>query len=91
MILAKVTSEVVSTVKNDRLAGNRILSVHPINLKGEVSGPALLALDRVDAGLGDTVLVNREGGGARLILGDPQTPAQAVIVAVVEGIHVDAS
>lgn len=87
MILARVTAEVVATVKNDRLHGSRILSVSPINLKGDVSGPPLVAIDKVDAGVGDTVLVNREGGGARLILGDPQTPAQAVIVAIVEGIH----
>lgn len=89
MILARVTSNVVATVKNEHLANNRILSVHPINLRKEVSGPAILAWDRVDAGVGDIVLVNREGGGARLMFGDPQTPVQAVVVAVVEGIHVE--
>lgn len=89
MILGRVTSEIVATVKDEALIGHRILAVVPINLEGAPSGPGLLAVDRVDAGIGDTVLVNREGGGARILLGNERSPVQAVIVAIVEGTHVE--
>lgn len=89
MILSKVVGRVVSTIKNEELGGNRILSLVPIDLEGKPKGTSFLALDRVDAGPGDTVLVNREGGGARLIFRNPRIPLQAVVVAIVEGIHVD--
>lgn len=91
MILGRVTSEIVATVKDEALVGHRILAVVPIDLAGAPSGPGVLAVDRVDAGVGDTVLVNREGGGARILLGSDRTPVQAVIVAIVEGTHVERS
>lgn len=89
MILAKVVGRVVATMKNEHLGGNRILSVVPIDLDGNPMAGSLLALDVVDAGPGDTVLVNREGGGARIIFRNERIPLQAVVVAIVEGIHVD--
>ena len=52
------------------------------------SGRPLLALDRVDAGVGDLVLVNKEGGSARILYENEETPVQAVIVAVVDDIEV---
>lgn len=88
MILGKVTSEIVATVKHPELEGHRILTVVPIDLEGAPSGRAVVAVDRVDAGIGDTVLVNREGGGARMVLDNMRTPVQAVIVAIVEGTYV---
>lgn len=89
MILAKVSGRVVATRKDEHLARNRILALQPIDLHGEPMRGSFLALDVVDAGIGDTVLVNREGGGARIVLRDARIPLQAVIVAIVEGIHVD--
>ena len=86
MILGSVTSEIVATFEDEALEGHRILAVVPINLVGAPSGPGLLAVDRVDAGNGDTVLVNREGGGARILPGSDRTPVLAVIV---EGTHVE--
>jgi microcompartment protein CcmK/EutM len=80
---------VVATVKNEHLGHNRILSVVPIDWEGAARGPSFLALDVVDAGPGDTVLVNREGGGARIVFRNDRIPLQAVVVAIVEGIHVD--
>ncbi|MBI2930796.1 MAG: EutN/CcmL family microcompartment protein [Planctomycetes bacterium] len=84
MILARVTGVVVAPQKNVELECQRLLVVHPIGLDGGFVGSSFLAVDRVDAGEGDHVLVNREGSGARLALGNDKTPVQAVVVAVVD-------
>jgi len=84
VILAKVTGAVVAPQKDPELERNRLLVVHPIALDGSLTGSSFLALDRVDAGEGDHVLVNREGSGARLMFGTDRIPVQAVIVAVVD-------
>ena len=84
MILGRVTGSVVATQKHEQLGGNRILIVQPVGLDRKASGPSLLALDRVDAGEGDLVLVNKEGGGARIVFQNNETPVQAVVVGVVD-------
>lgn len=86
MILGRVTGTVVATKKHPRFEGNRILIVHPVDLEKRLTGSSFLALDVVDAGEGDLVLVNREGGGARIVFGDQQIPIQAIIVGVVDGV-----
>jgi len=48
----------------------------------------MIAVDKVDAGDGDLVLVNKEGGSARMLLGDDEIPVQAVIVGVIDGMDV---
>lgn len=80
----------MAPVKNPRLEGAKLLLCQPVDLedrpKGDVS---FIAVDRVQAGEGDLVLVNKEGGGARLTLGDESSPVQAMVVAVVDDLHVD--
>jgi microcompartment protein CcmK/EutM len=78
-----VTGTVVAPRKDAELEGHRLLVVRPVDLEGKPSGTALVAVDRVDAGEGDVVLVNKEGSGARLMLGN-RIPVQAVVVAVVD-------
>ena len=85
-MICKVVGEVVSTHKNPHLAGHKLLVVQPLRLDGEPDGADLVAVDAVDAGAGETVLVMREGGSARLALGDEDIPVQAVIVGVVDRI-----
>ena len=84
MILGRVQGSVHATQKNPHLVGARLLLVVPVGLDGELHGAPLVCLDRVDAGEGDLVLVNREGGGARIVLADEGTPVKALIVAVVD-------
>ena len=88
MILSRVTGSVHATVKDAPLQGERILLTQAIDLAGAVVGRPLLALDRVDAGVGDLVLVNKEGGSARILYENEETPVQAVIVAVVDGFEI---
>jgi len=89
MVICRVVGDVVSTVKNSHLTGYKLLIVQPVELDTQTPrGASFIALDKADAGPNDLVLVNREGSGARLILGDPKVPVQAVIVGVVDGIDV---
>ncbi|MCB0281840.1 MAG: EutN/CcmL family microcompartment protein [Calditrichae bacterium] len=88
MIICKIIGDVVSTVKNRRLNGKKILIAQPLDLNGEPDGKEILVIDTVDAGAGDRVLVMREGGSARIVLQDNEIPVQAVIVAVVDDIDI---
>lgn len=88
MILAKVTGVLWATRKDPQLEGHKLLIVHPMDLEGKLAGSALIALDRVDAGEGDRVLVNKEGSGARLMYGSNQIPVQAVVVGIVDRVEV---
>ncbi len=88
MILGRVVGEIFATVKSPHFKGGKILVVQPLNTDLTPKGNTLLALDRVDAGLDDVVLVNKEGGSARIIFENPHIPLQAVIVAVVDGVDV---
>lgn len=62
MILAKVKGNIVSTAKNENLIGHKLMIVHPISTEGDLIGDHdMIALDIIDSGIGDTVLVVREG------------------------------
>ena len=88
MTLAKVIGNVVSTIKLPIYEGFKILVVQPVNPAGEPKGKTLLALDTVQAGEGDIVLVLQEGNSARLIVGDDMAPMRCVIVGVVDEVEV---
>jgi len=76
----------VSTVKNRHLNRYKLLIVQPLTPDEKPDGEAFMALDTVDAGEGDLVLVNDEGSGARLIMDDDNAPVRAVIVGVIDNI-----
>ncbi len=88
MILCTVTGTLVATQKKGALRDQKILIVQPISLEGAPIGRDLLALDRVDAGLGDTVLVVQEGAAAAQLLRRNDVPVHSIIVAVVDGFDV---
>lgn len=70
MILAKVVASVVATEKDPRYTGKKILAVRPVAPDGSPRGKTLLAVDGVQAGIGDLVLVVDEGGSARTVVED---------------------
>ena len=88
MILARVIGNVVATQKNERYEGGRIMVVQPINPDGTSAGDELLALDSVDAGVGDTVVVVREGWSASTAsTGSPGAAIDSAIVGVVDTVE----
>ena len=87
MMLARVVGNVWATQKNDRYEGGRIMIVRQIDLDGAEAGPEMLALDSVDAGVGDTVIVVREGWSASTAAtGQPGGAIDAAIIGVVDSI-----
>ena len=89
MFFATVVGSVVSTHKNERLVGKRLLLVRRLTLQMKVEGSEIIALDVVDAGVGDNVLVVQEGSSARKIFDDPWIPVQVVIVGVLDRVDID--
>jgi len=87
MILGKVIGNVVSTIKLPVYQGYKILIVQPVNNKEEPQGKSILALDTVQAGVGDTVLVIDEGNSSRLIMNNSTAPVRTLIVGIVDAIE----
>ncbi|HVP46906.1 MAG TPA: EutN/CcmL family microcompartment protein [Bryobacteraceae bacterium] len=89
MLIARVIGEVVSTQKHASHKGRKALLVQPLNLDGSNRGDAVIALDAVDAGAGDRVLLATEGFSAMTSVGRPQSPIDMAVVGFVD--HVDLS
>ncbi len=90
MILAKVIGNVVSTQKNKSLKGHKLLLVKEVNFEGEfINNKDALAIDLIDAGIGDTVIVAREGDAVKQILGNGDAPVNTVIIAIVDNIDIN--
>jgi microcompartment protein CcmK/EutM len=90
MYIGKVIGTVVSTIKIDHLDDRKLLIVDMLDLEGQETGYYDIAVDVVQAGLGDTVLVIDEGNGARQVLGIDPGAVRAVIVGVVDEIALGA-
>ncbi len=91
MYIADVVGDVVSTHKNERLEGKKLLLVRRLALDGTPDGSMeVIALDVVSAGVGDRVLVVQEGSSARKIFDDEKIPVQAVIVGVIDRVDIEA-
>ena len=89
MLLAKVKGNIVSTQKNSYLKGHKLLLVHQIDLQGNFTGNKdSIALDLMDAGIGDTVLVVQEGAAVAQILGHKKAPVHTMIVAIVDELEI---
>ncbi|MCS6885385.1 MAG: EutN/CcmL family microcompartment protein [Acidobacteriota bacterium] len=90
MILARVIGNVIATQKEKGLVGSKIMLVQPVGLEGEQQGSSFLALDALDAGVGDLVVVVQEGWSASTAATSVEGRAiDAAIVAVVDTIDLD--
>ncbi|MFI5178018.1 MAG: EutN/CcmL family microcompartment protein [Vicinamibacterales bacterium] len=90
MLLAKVVGTVVATRKDERLVSTKLLIVRPIDPTGKADGNYLVAVDTVDAGFGETVLIV-SGSSARMAAGMKDCPVDAAIVGVIDQIDVEDS
>jgi len=84
--LCRVAGNVVATVKHPGFHGHKLMIVQPLDERGTDAGATFLAVDLVQAGPGDTVLVMQEGNGVRQILKAEKLPIRSVIVGVVDAV-----
>jgi microcompartment protein CcmK/EutM len=87
MLIGRVVGEVVATYKHPSHEGRKILMVQPLNLDGTNRGVAVVALDSVDAGIGDKVLVVTEGFGACTAVGPTLQPIDMAVIGFID--HID--
>ena len=87
MLLGRVLGSVVATQKNEKLEGAKLLLVQPLGLDGAPRGQAVLAIDGVDAGVGDRVLLIQDGRSAQLVLGRGVAAVDAAVVGVVDAVE----
>ena len=87
MLLAKVVGTVVATRKDPRLVSNKLMVVRGVDPRGKVEGNYLVAVDTVDAGVGETVLIV-SGSSARMVSGLKDCPVDAAIVGIIDAIEV---
>jgi microcompartment protein CcmK/EutM len=88
MQIAKVIGTVVSTQKNRKFEGAKLMLVQPLNLDDSPRGNALLAIDGVGAGVDEKVLVVLEGRAAGEALGKKGAPVDAAIVGIIDTVSI---
>jgi microcompartment protein CcmK/EutM len=88
VLLAKVVGTVVATRKDPRLVSNKLMIVRGVDPRGKVEGNYLVAVDTVDAGVGETVLIV-SGSSARMASGLKDCPVDAAIVGIIDAIEVN--
>ncbi len=92
MKVCRVKGTVVATEKHPSFAGRKLLVVQPLDDAGAETGESYIAVDVVQAGVGDVVLVSSEGNGTRQVLkmGDI-VPIRSLVIGIVDEVHVDAA
>ncbi|MBN2136121.1 MAG: EutN/CcmL family microcompartment protein [Acidobacteria bacterium] len=88
MIIAEVVGNIVSTVKNSKIESSKLLIVQPLTIDGKAKGEPLVAVDSVNAGPGDRVIVVLEGRAASKAINTTLAPVEAACVGVVDEIQI---
>lgn len=89
MIIGKVVGTVVTTISHPHYEKRRLLVIQPMVAEGDQDDPDFIAVDHVNAGVGDTVLVNREGNGARQVLELPGGSIISVIIGIIDTVKIE--
>jgi ethanolamine utilization protein EutN len=84
MIIGRVIGDVIATQKHSSHEGKKILLVQPLDLEDRPMGDVIVALDAVDAGVGDRVLAVQEGFSAMTSVGHTESPIDAAVVGVID-------
>ncbi len=89
MILGRVCGTIHSTINHKFYENRRLLVVDKLGLDRKPTGEYVIAVDWVDSGAGETVLVIDEGNSARQVVDDPMGPIRSIIVGVVDEVHTE--
>jgi microcompartment protein CcmK/EutM len=88
MLIAKVIGTTIATIKDEKLVGRKLLILRQTDETGAPSGKPYVAIDTLDAGIGDLVLTC-SGSSARQTNITKDTPVDAVIMAVIDSLEVE--
>ncbi len=93
MKLCRVIGNVVASVKHPAFSGHKVMLCQNLDADDKAAGDPFIAVDHVQAGIGDKVLVNQEGNGSRQLLGtiDGKLPIRSVIVGIVDAVDIPMS
>jgi microcompartment protein CcmK/EutM len=89
MQICRVIGTVVSTQKDKKFEGAKLMLVQPLNIDDTPRGNALLAVDGVGAGVDEKVLVVLEGRAAGEALGRKGAPVDAAIIGIIDTVTID--
>jgi ethanolamine utilization protein EutN len=89
VLIARVVGNVVASQKNAKLEGAKLMLVQPLDLAGVPRGGTVLAIDSVDAGVGDRVLLVQDGKAAQQVLGRKEAAVDAAVVGVVDSLEIE--
>lgn len=87
MLIAKVIGTTVSTIKDEKLEGRKLLILRQTDETGKAVGKPYVAVDTLDAGIGDLVLTAHGSGGRQTAI-TQNSPVDAVIMAVIDSLQV---
>ena len=88
MVIGRVIGQLVATHKHPSHEGRKVLIVQPLNLDGSDRGEAVLALDAVDAGVGDRILLSTDGWASSSAAGRPQSPIDMAVIGFIDEIEI---
>ena len=88
MIIGRVVGNVVASQKQASHVGKKILLVQPLDLEDQPTGDVFVALDAVDAGIGDRVLAVQEGFSAMTSVGHVESPIDAAVIGVIDLVEI---
>jgi ethanolamine utilization protein EutN len=84
MQLGTVIGHATSTIKHRSLNGWRLAVVQPLNVKREPEADPVVAVDKLSAATGETVILNTDGKGARELIGDEKSPVRYFIIGIID-------
>ena len=82
--MGRVVGNVVATAKHASHVGQKLLLVEPLDLAEKATGAPFVAVDAVDAGVGDRVLLALDGWAAMTAVGRPRSPIDAAVIGVID-------
>jgi ethanolamine utilization protein EutN len=89
LIIGRVTGEIHSTINHPFYNSKKLLVVEKTDPSGKPTGEYVIAVDVVDAGFGERVLVLDEGNGARQVFDSADAPVRSVVVGIIDEIRLE--
>ena len=87
MMLGRVIGSICATIRHPFFKGQRMLTVELMDAQGKSLNDYVIAIDTIDAGPGDHVLIVDEGTSARQIIGSKDAPVRTVIAGIVDAVE----